>query len=64
MLAGLKVFLDMKGSRPLTMAKVVTDMSQEFPDLHEWAAVCSFYPQLLFAVKLYTPRFVTILTHR
>lgn len=62
--AGLKVFLDMKGSKPIVMAKVLRDMLKEFPDLHEWAVVCSFYPQTLLAVKWYLPQFSTILTFR
>lgn len=64
LLLGLKVFLDIKGSRPITMAKVLKAMVEEFPDLHEWAVVCSFYPHLLYAVKWSLPQFVTILTHR
>ena len=61
---GLTVFLDMKGSRPVTMAKALKAMTDAFPDLHEWAVVCSFYPYLLYAVKWHVPQFVTILTHR
>ena len=60
----MTVFLDMKGSQPFVMAKVLTDMVAEFPDLHEWAVVCSFYPQTLLSVKYYLPQFATILTHR
>ena len=62
--AGMVVFLDVIGSQPFAMAKVLTDMVAEFPDLHEWAVVCSFYPQTLLSVKYYLPQFATILTHR
>ncbi|XP_067948441.1 glycerophosphodiester phosphodiesterase 1-like [Watersipora subatra] len=61
---GLRAFLDIKGSQPFMMARAIGEMAKEFPDLHEWAVVCSFYPQALIAMKWQYPQFSTILTFR
>lgn len=60
----MTAFIDVKGVNTFAMAHAIEDIVKEFPDLHEWAVICSFYPQTLIDVKWRLPQFATVLTHR
>ncbi|XP_070580825.1 glycerophosphodiester phosphodiesterase 1-like [Ptychodera flava] len=60
---GLKIFYDVKGNAQQA-AEALVKLFHEHPKLYESAAVCSFYPEVIYKVRLNDQKIVTALTHR
>ncbi|KNC73975.1 hypothetical protein SARC_13467 [Sphaeroforma arctica JP610] len=59
---GLKVFIDCKSDAGAT-ARLITKLFDQHPALYEMCAVCSFHPDIIYAVRKSNPRILTGLTY-
>ncbi|XP_077980588.1 glycerophosphodiester phosphodiesterase 1-like isoform X2 [Glandiceps talaboti] len=60
---GLKIFYDVKGNAKQA-ANALTELYRKHTSLYESGIVCSFYPDVIYRVRLADPNIVTALTHR
>ncbi|XP_006811825.1 glycerophosphodiester phosphodiesterase 1-like [Saccoglossus kowalevskii] len=60
---GLKIFFDVKGNAKQA-AEALTKLYKKHEELYKTAAVCSFYPTVIYRTRLIDPNIVTALTHR
>ncbi|KAK7500927.1 hypothetical protein BaRGS_00007807 [Batillaria attramentaria] len=59
----LLIFIDCKAYAEKT-AQLVDKMMNKYPELYECAAVCSFYPHIVYTMRKKNPNVITGLTYR
>lgn len=61
----LKMFIDVKDSSSIQKTiEILRHLYAVHPQMYTNAVVCSFHPQVIYAVKKFNPKIVTGLTHR